>query len=468
MRLLPPVLFLFRGASSWTVGVNQPTDAFAPDALIGRWTAGSNTSYTEGLKGGIAWAIDPKLCEQLMPLFPEDTVWRRDYIFPGYIWAYITPSFLSCDHLKETIRNSMQAWEAANSNIRFFEVSSLCDESWINPEGRMPPATPPTMPPSAPPTTSPSTPPPTPPEAPPMPPWTPGGMPEANLTNLTNLTDFTNDFVEPLTPLHEAGTACDNSSLSCIHCVHAELIISGFTLGAQDVYPASDRLGHDNAVRSPVILAAREQVTPLINGADYRPGGWLRGDFTTGEWLEGASPTVEAEGQTIHSAVIELDIGENRCWWYDPDVCTALFEMQANSDIDIYALFIYLFSIMYTIGIVLTSLVVLQRLYLIFQLTALAWDTDGDGVVECHEIVQAIKIIFGGNILWLRDKVRGRKGRRNEQLAERKIEWRSAWYGICYAVAHVDWLQFLLLAVLFFWPPQVWKLTAAAMPRARH
>ena len=59
-------------ASSWAVGLNSPTDALDLDSLLLRWSSGVNTSYSSGLKGGIAWAFDPALCDRLLPLFPEE------------------------------------------------------------------------------------------------------------------------------------------------------------------------------------------------------------------------------------------------------------------------------------------------------------------------------------------------------------------------------------------------------------
>ena len=94
--------------------------------------------------------------------------------------------------------------------------------------------------------------------------------------------------------------------------------------------------------------------------------------------------------------MLELDVSPERCWWHDDDVCNALFSWQSETDIDLHAFILSVMNIVLFTGIGLASLVMLQRLYVIFQLTALAWDTDGDGVVEFSEVKQAIKVIFGG------------------------------------------------------------------------
>ena len=84
-------------ASSWAVGLNSPTDALDLDSLLLRWSSGVNTSYSSGLKGGIAWAFDPALCDRLLPLFPEEERARSG--FYG-LWQHLMPSLLRCEHLE--------------------------------------------------------------------------------------------------------------------------------------------------------------------------------------------------------------------------------------------------------------------------------------------------------------------------------------------------------------------------------
>ena len=50
----------------WAVGESEPADAIGGDPLLVRWSSGANTSYTSGLKGGISWALDPALCDELV------------------------------------------------------------------------------------------------------------------------------------------------------------------------------------------------------------------------------------------------------------------------------------------------------------------------------------------------------------------------------------------------------------------
>lgn len=189
-------------------------------------------------------------------------------------------------------------------------------------------------------------------------------------------------------------------------------------------------MGHLNAVRSPMILTPLEQARPLAFEADYQPGGWLRGDYRTGEWVGGFAPVGVTSGQAIHSATIEFDVSPERCFWHDSDVCVMLLRMQSGMDADLHALLLALLLIATIAGYTFAVLMGTLTLYRVFQVAALSWDTDGDGVVEFHEVVQAVKVVFAGALLRARDKWKERKG--SETISEKEaktIEWRAALYG---------------------------------------
>ena len=71
---------------------------------------------------------------------------------------------------------------------------------------------------------------------------------------------------------------------------------------------------------------------------------------------------------------------------------------------------------------------------------------------------QAIKILFGGWLLRMRDRwMRKRRNEEADALRYRKIEWRSALYGLLFSIANVRVLQFIVLCSLLFWPPKILK-----------
>ena len=56
MRVSWSLSLLLATARGWSAGVTETVDVLDPEALLARWSSGTNTSYTSGLKGGIAWA----------------------------------------------------------------------------------------------------------------------------------------------------------------------------------------------------------------------------------------------------------------------------------------------------------------------------------------------------------------------------------------------------------------------------
>ena len=301
MRVVPLLTALQIGAvNSWAVGALSPVDALAADALIARWSSGAN--HTDGLKGGIAWALDPALCDALVPLFPEAQGFQDGFFGFFKVAHPSTKPFLSCAILKGALRMAMRSWEAANSNIRFFEVTSLCESNWVsNSAVTEPPGVSPTAPPV--------------PNLPPLPPASP--PPEPPLAPGTAANSLP---PPPPPPLSEgASTLCDGTSLSCITCPHAELIISGFRASGAAPLP-SQRLDGSGAARAQLTLQPQEE-PPLVATSDFQPGAWLNGDVSSGQWIDGFAPTGVATGRAIHSAVLQLDVSEDRCWFYDDDFC---------------------------------------------------------------------------------------------------------------------------------------------------
>ena len=92
----------------------------------------------------------------------------------------------------------------------------------------------------------------------------------------------------------------------------------------------------------------------------------------------------------------------------------------------------------------------LARTYTIFQLTALAWDTDGDGVVEFSEIKDAVKIIVGGCLRRMQAKVQGKPPPAVNEA--KKIEWKGALYGLLWSIGHLNILLVILILLCISFP----------------
>ena len=202
------------GAWSWAIGHDGSIDVFfgedGPNGTLDRWALPENMSTAESLGAGISWAWDPQLCDKLMPLFPEETQLQ------AYASVFFDmPKFIDCDLIKRMMQRAMASWAAANHNIRFFEVTTRCTESYA--ANYVPPkfinltTTPPFAPPSSP------SPPMIPPCPYPPPPTLPPAMPSWFTLNESMLP-------RPPPPPPDP-TPCELGFESCWSCEPAELEI---------------------------------------------------------------------------------------------------------------------------------------------------------------------------------------------------------------------------------------------------
>ena len=99
-------------------------------------------------------------------------------------------------------------------------------------------------------------------------------------------------------------------------------------------------------------------------------------------------------------------------------------------------------------SVLIVSLRGLYLLYKILQITLLSWDTDGDGVVEFHEVIGAIKAYSSAFWYRIRRCRRPKKG----ALDGRTIEWRAFVYGVLDTLAHVDALLWTMIFFLMLYP----------------
>lgn len=99
-----------------TLGGDDSTANFKADQLLGYlWTLPLDDTDTRGLGGGITYAWDPGLCEQLVPAFREDF-----------------PIFIDCRALRSGIHRAFNAWQDLHSTIKFHDVTEICDNSNSN------------------------------------------------------------------------------------------------------------------------------------------------------------------------------------------------------------------------------------------------------------------------------------------------------------------------------------------------
>jgi len=452
-------------ARGWSLGLNNDTaDIEDPGSngtgMIWRWSLDVNGTHDStaavlgsrrgtGLSGGISWSLDPRVCEMLLPLIAEEVQLHEQTQLP-------MPTLVDCDLVRRMVRRAMSAWEAANQNVRFFEVTSMCDPN------RTYYVAPPPPPPSAPPALNAT------PAAPPSPPVTPPAPPSAppHYAWLPPFSPPPTGPPPPLAPPEPPGPPCpprappdapppleppppnapplppfcDVTSESCFECEHAEMVVGFFVDGADDA-PAG-------RVRLQAEYESSRQ-SPRVSVGSYLKGSWLLGDHTTGIWEAGFPPTDETLGHAIGRAELQINLHEARCFWVDEGWCVLFHRLFAEDGVDVKLM---VDAICWG-GMLLGALLVVYlggfELYAVLQTTLLSWDTDGDGVVELHEVVAALRDMCA----ILGERLRKRKGGANKKgFGGRTIEWRAAAFGLLDVVSKIDLLMWCLTIVLLTLP----------------
>ena len=96
---------LLGGAHSWSIGVHGTVDVLDPDGpngTLGRWPLAENTTTADALGGGISYAFDVKLCERLLPMFPEETVLQE---YTSFFFPF--PRFIDCRLIERKVQQAM-------------------------------------------------------------------------------------------------------------------------------------------------------------------------------------------------------------------------------------------------------------------------------------------------------------------------------------------------------------------------
>jgi len=82
------------------------------------WTFPESPNDDTGLGGGITYALDPKLCDDMLPRFMED------------IWFI---PFLNCGDLEDAFTRGLEAWSKNHPLISFVDVSEECKQQDVTP-----------------------------------------------------------------------------------------------------------------------------------------------------------------------------------------------------------------------------------------------------------------------------------------------------------------------------------------------
>jgi hypothetical protein len=82
-------------------------------ALNRLWNTPTNRLSTAGLGGGLTFAYDPRICEDLLPAFSEATG----------LWGV---SFVNCASIHAAIRRAFASWSTNHPTLKFNDVTADC------------------------------------------------------------------------------------------------------------------------------------------------------------------------------------------------------------------------------------------------------------------------------------------------------------------------------------------------------
>eukprot|EP00316_Scyphosphaera_apsteinii_P000677 CAMPEP_0119310510 /NCGR_PEP_ID=MMETSP1333-20130426/19610_1 /TAXON_ID=418940 /ORGANISM="Scyphosphaera apsteinii, Strain RCC1455" /LENGTH=544 /DNA_ID=CAMNT_0007314705 /DNA_START=125 /DNA_END=1759 /DNA_ORIENTATION=+ len=94
----------------------DPTSFDLSEAAL-RWSLPLLSNSTASLASGIAWALHPSFCDDLLPMFPEENY----NTLLGF-----SSRFLSCSLLRQAISDALEAWASHHKRIHFEDVTAEC------------------------------------------------------------------------------------------------------------------------------------------------------------------------------------------------------------------------------------------------------------------------------------------------------------------------------------------------------
>lgn len=106
------------GIQNETLGLEMttpiPSQMERQMALGYLWSLPVDSASDRGLGGSITWAIDDKVCNDLLPLFNEK------------FWFF---SFINCLTLHSTLHRAFNTWAMNSKHIKFTEVTKACRDT---------------------------------------------------------------------------------------------------------------------------------------------------------------------------------------------------------------------------------------------------------------------------------------------------------------------------------------------------
>ena len=87
------------------------------------WSRPQDAYGTNGLGGGITWAMHPDFCDEIMSSFREES----------FLFGAIR--FMTCDSLRNAIDASLKTWSSNHKHIAFKDVTDTCRHDTIDSDG---------------------------------------------------------------------------------------------------------------------------------------------------------------------------------------------------------------------------------------------------------------------------------------------------------------------------------------------
>ena len=116
------MLLVYAMAHAWITTSQEQDDVSAETLDVIRasngavnrvWSLPEDTTNSKGLGGGLTFAYDEKICDELLPAMSE----------ASGLWGL---SFVDCSSISAAIRSAFASWTVNHPNIKFHDVTNDC------------------------------------------------------------------------------------------------------------------------------------------------------------------------------------------------------------------------------------------------------------------------------------------------------------------------------------------------------